>query len=101
MTALQNRESVLKEYTTRLEKRRQSATKLLRRNSWISNARLLAFLLIVLTGLLGLFVESIALPWTVVPLLLFIGLVIYHGRIIEEENRANGRSLFMKQEFID
>lgn len=77
-----------REYEIRLQSRRNRAAELSRRDNQLSNARLISFMLAAGLLIAGFAYESIGPLWFVVPLALFIVLVVWHARVIEEKRIA-------------
>ena len=55
---------------------------------WLSNARLLAFLLMVVAGWMAFGTGQIPRPWPLLPAALFAGLILWHDRVLRKEARA-------------
>ncbi len=77
------------EFGTRLAARRQRAAALARRERQIGNARLAVFLAAGLLAWLGVSRNALSPSWLAVPVSAFVGLLIYHARVIADRRRAD------------
>jgi hypothetical protein len=85
------------EYAQRLEARRASAAQQARRHQYLANARLAAFLAGVLFAVLAFLADRIAYFWLLVPVVAFVGLVIWHRRVSEGRQRAERAAAFYER----
>ena len=76
------------EYSDRLESRRAEEERWRRRESAISGARLVVFLLGAVLAWLSLGTDSLSVGWVVVPVAIFVGLVVAHDVVIRARRRA-------------
>lgn len=84
------------EYSRRLEDAKTCASKLARRDDAIGYARLGVFVLgLALVGLAWF--GSIGLILPPIPLIIFVGLVIEHGRVLAARRRAEGKVAFLER----
>lgn len=72
------------EYRRRLEQRKLSAAELDTRHHQIGNMRLIVFIGAAITAWLAFKSDQISPWWLFVPLVVFTGLVAWHGRIVQK-----------------
>jgi hypothetical protein len=77
------------EYTTRLEQRREAASRLRQSHRRTGNLRLLTALAAVAVGWFAFGQLTISPAWIIVPAGLFAGLVVFHARILREYDLAS------------
>src|SRR5438874_1526503 len=85
------------EYGERLAVRRAQAAQQARRHRWIADARLAVFLAGVALAGLAFGTDQVSAIWLVVPILLFVALVIWHGRVSESRLRAERAAAFYER----
>lgn len=78
-----------REYTERLALRRAAAAALADRERNIGTARLIIFVAAVVIAAVVFGYRAIATGWLGLPAAVFLGLVIYHDRVIKERRRAD------------
>ena len=83
-----SRRSRRSEYGRRIEERRKIERGLARRAKRLSNLRLLAFTAGVVTAWFALGTRAIDSLWLAPPVLLFVGLLIVHDRVLRARARA-------------
>jgi hypothetical protein len=76
------------EYRLRLEARRAAAERLATVDRRLSGLRLLTFASIVTAGFLAFGTHHIRAAWLAPPVVLFVGLLIAHDRVIRKRSRA-------------
>ena len=82
------RAEIRRVYTERLSRAQADESRWRSRGRLASNARLACFALFVLLGWLAFGTHQLARTWTLLPALLFGGLVIVHDRLLRHEQRA-------------
>jgi hypothetical protein len=85
------------EYVERLEARRTLAVQQARLHQLIANARLAAFLAGMILAGLAFWAERIAASWLAVPIVVFVALVIWHGRVGAFRRRAERAAAFYER----
>lgn len=85
------------EYVRRLEARRARAAQQARLHRMMAEARLAAFLAIGLVAGLAFWAERIAAYWLLAPVLLFVALVIWHGRVRRTHRRMERAAEFYER----
>jgi hypothetical protein len=81
-------------YQTRLAHARSDAAHLERRHATLAWVRLAVFLS---AGLLMLVMGSSGAPWLSIPIVVFIGLMFVHARVLNARDRANGAIEFYER----
>jgi hypothetical protein len=85
------------EYVERLEARRTEAARQVELHRRIANARLAVFIAGVIVAGLALWHERIATVWVAVPVVLFVALMIWHGRVMNARRRAERAAGFYER----
>lgn len=87
----------LKEYSARLGARQQIVEREERRHLTIGNLRLVVFALAALTAWLSLGRHLVGAWWLALPALLFLGLAIWHDRVLMGLRKARRAAAFYRQ----
>ncbi|MDX9975653.1 MAG: DNA mismatch repair protein MutS [FCB group bacterium] len=77
-----------KEYGDRLRQRRDKAARCAKGDSRFANARLLVFAVLLALMLAAYFYPQVSWAWLWVPVLVFVGLMVAHGRLLREKERC-------------
>jgi hypothetical protein len=85
------------EYVERLEARRAEAARQVEVDRRIANARLAVFLAGVIVAGLALWAERISPAWVAFPVILFVALMIWHGRVTNARRRAERATGFYER----
>lgn len=76
------------EYARRLEARRETVAQMNRADSRLANLRLLVFLAAVAVGVGALYTRDFSFAWVLLPLVVFVGLMARHARVLQAKERA-------------
>src|SRR5438132_7264797 len=85
------------EYVQRLEARRTEVARQVEVHQHIANARLAVFMAGVIIAGLALWAEQISSAWVAFPVVLFVVLMIWHGRLTNARRRAERAAIFYER----